>query len=709
MIDRCERANIVIMIDRKGNCVTIKKKNIWRYRPLRGLVWFLFIVSIILSCTELQERYQFREALFTIAYFEDARSAELLRRADEYLTHPHAMIRAKAALALGRIGCEGDYTVLIENLADSDLAAAEAKYFAAGLLGREELFDPVYNLALVQKLGREAAVEALGRLGDSTQAEKIAHFLDDPDSTVSYQASLALFRSSGWSQAERVAKLGLTTENRKIYLGALYALSRGGREEGKELFKRAISDHDPEYRIHAYRGLGRIADTAAVDIIATGLNDADLRVEAAAMFALSSYGSAGTRFIGRKLTDLTDKKLIILALQLIGDNSYKGCEGVVQRYLEDERYQFAWGEAARTLLKTTGKEALFIIDKQLPRPDKYQRFMIADGLASVDHATAVSRLGQLLHDVAPLVRATALEGLIKVDSQEIGRYIKIGLDDSDIVVQAVAINLVSQHRMTEHISRLTAYFRDNRLTLDIDLKKSILDACDQFKSDSIPGNDSSTTSVSRSIISEEDDLLIRQLFEESLNDELFYLRQQAAELFRKHYNIDRTSLIGEARSKLERRNHWEMFNRYAVNPRAHLQTSQGEIVIELLYDEAPMTVNNFISLSESGYYNNLVFHRVIPAFVAQDGCPRGDGWGGPGYGIRCEYNRLSYETGMVGMALSGKDTGGSQYFITLAAQPHLDARYTIFGRVVAGMEVAFDVVQNDSIIEITIEYGQEEK
>lgn len=73
--------------------------------------------------------------------------------------------------------------------------------------------------------------------------------------------------------------------------------------------------------------------------------------------------------------------------------------------------------------------------------------------------------------------------------------------------------------------------------------------------------------------------------------------------------------------------------------------------------------------------------------MTQDGCPRGDGWGSPGYQIRCEYNDLRYEAGMVGMALTGKDTGGSQYFITHSAQPHLDGRYTIFGRVVEGLDV----------------------
>ncbi|MCI0597229.1 MAG: peptidylprolyl isomerase, partial [candidate division Zixibacteria bacterium] len=102
----------------------------------------------------------------------------------------------------------------------------------------------------------------------------------------------------------------------------------------------------------------------------------------------------------------------------------------------------------------------------------------------------------------------------------------------------------------------------------------------------------------------------------------------------------------------------------------------------------PRTAANFWRLCAKGYFSGRAFHRVVPNFVVQDGCNRGDGWGGPGFAIRCEYNDLTSERGTVGMALSGKDTGGSQFFICHAPQPHLDGRYTIFGRVTKGMEVA---------------------
>jgi cyclophilin family peptidyl-prolyl cis-trans isomerase len=133
---------------------------------------------------------------------------------------------------------------------------------------------------------------------------------------------------------------------------------------------------------------------------------------------------------------------------------------------------------------------------------------------------------------------------------------------------------------------------------------------------------------------------------------------------------------------------------------ATINTVRGPIRLELFGAEAPITVWNFLSLARSGYYRNTRFHRVVPNFVAQDGDPRDDGNGGPGYAIRDEMNRHRYERGAVGMALSGPDTGGSQYFITHSPQPHLDGHYTVFGQVIRGYDVLDKLVQGDLITHI---------
>jgi cyclophilin family peptidyl-prolyl cis-trans isomerase len=133
---------------------------------------------------------------------------------------------------------------------------------------------------------------------------------------------------------------------------------------------------------------------------------------------------------------------------------------------------------------------------------------------------------------------------------------------------------------------------------------------------------------------------------------------------------------------------------------ATIRTVRGPIEVELFGADAPVTVSNFLSLARSGYYRGTRFHRVVPNFVAQDGDPRDDGNGGPGYAIRDEMNRRRYERGAVGMALSGPDTGGSQYFITHSPQPHLDGHYTVFGRVTKGLDVLDRIVQGDRITRI---------
>jgi peptidylprolyl isomerase len=131
-----------------------------------------------------------------------------------------------------------------------------------------------------------------------------------------------------------------------------------------------------------------------------------------------------------------------------------------------------------------------------------------------------------------------------------------------------------------------------------------------------------------------------------------------------------------------------------------LGTAKGDILMEWYRDAAPFTIMSLLKLAGKGFYRDLVFHRVVPNFVIQGGDPRGDGWGGPGYSVRSEFSPLSYETGTVGIASAGKDTEGSQFFVTHSPQPHLDGRYTIIGRVVGGMDVVDRIQVGDGILDV---------
>jgi peptidyl-prolyl cis-trans isomerase B (cyclophilin B) len=130
----------------------------------------------------------------------------------------------------------------------------------------------------------------------------------------------------------------------------------------------------------------------------------------------------------------------------------------------------------------------------------------------------------------------------------------------------------------------------------------------------------------------------------------------------------------------------------------------GQVKIELFEKEAPGTVANFEKLIKDGFYNGLNFHRVIPGFVAQGGCPEGRGTGGPGYNIKCETqgNPHKHERGSLSMAHAGKDTGGSQFFIVFEPQPHLNGVHTVFGKVVEGMELVDKIKQGDNMKEVNI-------
>ncbi len=165
---------------------------------------------------------------------------------------------------------------------------------------------------------------------------------------------------------------------------------------------------------------------------------------------------------------------------------------------------------------------------------------------------------------------------------------------------------------------------------------------------------------------------------------------------------DFSNRLGPIKSKNAARDYERALSRIGKRVVAVVNTAKGRFTIELLPEDAPLNVDNFVQLAKRGYFNRIVFHRVVPNFVIQGGDPRGDGNGGPGYQIRCEINEVPYDRGAVGMALSGKDTGGSQWFVTHAPQPHLDGGYTVFGRVVAGMDVVDRIVRGDVISSIVV-------
>lgn len=138
-----------------------------------------------------------------------------------------------------------------------------------------------------------------------------------------------------------------------------------------------------------------------------------------------------------------------------------------------------------------------------------------------------------------------------------------------------------------------------------------------------------------------------------------------------------------------------------------MKTEKGDLEIELFDNDAPGTVENFLKLSRDGFYDGLTFHRVIPGFVIQGGCPKGDGTGGPGYTIDCELDgeKQVHDRGVLSMAHAGRNTGGSQFFICHNRDntAHLDGKHTVFGKVVTGLDLIDEIEQGDRIESVVVD------
>lgn len=152
---------------------------------------------------------------------------------------------------------------------------------------------------------------------------------------------------------------------------------------------------------------------------------------------------------------------------------------------------------------------------------------------------------------------------------------------------------------------------------------------------------------------------------------------------------------------------WDQPPEMQIDPsktyKAVIETSKGNIELELYPEQAPKTVNNFVFLSQQGFYDGVTFHRVISDFMIQGGDPTGSGRGGPGYRFEDEFagNTLTHEAKVISMANAGPNTNGSQFFITHSPQPHLNGKHTVFGKVVEGQDVVDAIQQGDTMVSVT--------
>jgi cyclophilin family peptidyl-prolyl cis-trans isomerase len=451
------------------------------------------------------------------------------------------------------------------------------------------------------------------------------------------------------------------------------------------------------------RALGAARNTDAVEPLLALLNDSDEQVAANTIRALGGLEEK------RAATPL-----ITLGQQLL--SRYRAAK----QPLSPELSRLYLISTALGQLKDPGSAALLKALRLLPGgtigsnieteiaiarlgPEQFFDYAAANDLragdwqAAANFAAGLGELGgerslKILEDMLAGKRAGALDpravpevlrAMAKAKDPNINTILRDQLAGAeDVIVRATAAELLGESKTDEDITALTnAYAKTNKDTMN-DAKLAIL------------------ASIAKSQKPQAVTLLTG-----ALRDTDFVVRQQAADLLRVLRKGSTDLKPGSVKADRDR-NFYKEVAALSANPKkliAQLVTTKGIIAIELFAEDAPMTVQNFLALARKGFFNNVSFHRVVPNFVIQGGDPRGDGNGGPGYQIRCEINMRPYVRGSVGMALSGKDTGGSQFFICHSPQPHLDGGYTVFGQVLEGMDVVDKITRGDLIEKVVVE------
>ena len=602
-----------------------------------------------------------RRAILAAARIGDQRAAPLLRSA----IRPGDTLAANVAFALGQLPDSSAAGVqLLTTLVDSGGAVAIEALDALARMGRgREVIERTISTTSSAPV-RNAAVLALWRYPRTPATlDTLWRFTAAPDAETRWRAVYVLTR--GLAEPRAVDRLIDLSRDSDALVRALAvrglraptADSAGKRAPAATALLAAVQDSHPHVRINAVRSLGGFADPTHAPAAIRLLNGADANVAVAAAEALGQIpGFVSVNSLESSARDVT-RKLAVRAASLaalmrldttravtVATEWTRSPDWVVRQY------------AVRAFSGRVARDHNALLRSMVADPDPrvsaaaLDAFQAAVDTASAPYAFYIEKLAQ----PDPGVRAAALRGLARRGNPA----------DLDVLLQA--------------------YDRARRDTLRYAAVAAI-DALAALERRGVPVRNSFFLRFPRPA----DALVHAAAFRRFGAGSWGPLTPVDTGHGLLWYRRVVDQLVVPA---LERN----------VQPRVRIRTEQGDIVLQLAASEAPMTVRNFLTLAARGYFNGTRWHRVVPNFVLQDGDPRGDGSGGPGYAIRDEINRLRYGRGVLGMALSGRDTGGSQFFITHSPQPHLDFGYTIFGRVVEGMDVADRVAQDDVIHSIDV-------
>jgi cyclophilin family peptidyl-prolyl cis-trans isomerase/HEAT repeat protein len=530
----------------------------------------------------------------------------------------------------------------------------------------------------------------------------------------------AALRSRPPDAGPTIAKF-LDNSNPRVRADAANALARLRLKDGLEQLRKLASDIDPIVRANALRVLGIAENKPSYEtLLAHAVDDRDSRVRVNAIRALAALKdprAAGPLLkrgqsisqlnevleiattLGRLLAQKDDQAAVAWLRKLNESLNHTAPEVDLAfvriapaTYLAD----FGSGDQARRKVQETillnWRAAAGIANglgeiAALPASvtNKSQLAATAENLlrAMLDYRNSGLNINTLVAVHSEYAIPDVLRALAAFKPQDLASVARAQFNESDVIIRSTAADLLGDLPLSDENTRalVAAWPQAANDTLN-DAALSILDALGKQKS--------AAANVQ---------------IKEALKSGDALVRRRAVTILKTNGAGDFSSQIGTVHTRNTVADYTRALARIGKNVRAVVTTSKGSFTIELLPEAAPLTVDNFVQLAQRDYFRNVTIHRVVPNFVIQDGDPRGDGNGGPGYTIRCEINEVPYDRAAVGMALSGKDTGGSQWFVTHSPQPHLDGGYTVFGRVVAGMDVVDKIVRGDVIQSVVIRQG----
>lgn len=626
-------------------------------------------------------------------------------------------LRANAALAIGQVGKSAGapgLPILRAALADRDQNVVSNAAYALGLLGDSAAVPQLRVLLNKQASVGMNAAWSLGAIGAASRSAILSALADQ---TINVRVKTQVLLAAAKLRPVPVAELRpyLTSQNASLVWAASYAMARTGAVPGardmlalagaKSISATCMSCNSgasdvPYYnnRMATHRARAEIArmltkgvagDSLAAQSVSTLqalMRDPHPHVRINAVRSLSTFG-ASVRSGVIAATNDRNPNVRIAAAQVVGrvlDSAIAGWTGI---WMRDSSFMYRTSLAAAA---AGAGVALPVISSWETDSDWRYRAALAASLGSVpDRPFPDQVIVRLLADKDPRVRSTALNVSVPRDTLKVTpalRELAVRmLSDENVDVRSTAIDVLSRTPTMTDLDALLVSYEKSRADSANDARISAVQyMAELWKRDSLNFPANARAALAR--IGAPADPLERNA-------------AGTSSLFAAWPNV-----LPDARSLVW----YEELVRTLIapalrgqSPRLTLNTARGPIVLELFAVDAPLTVNNIMTLAKSGYYKGTRFHRVVPNFVAQDGDPTGTGSGGPGYAIRDEMNPNRYERGALGMALSGPDTGGSQYFITHSPQPHLDGGYTVFGRVLSGWGALDSVVQGDLIRSVT--------